>query len=73
MTIHAWFSSEIALRDGSWVYRKPDGATVNVTRVDIKAPADPWGRPDEIYVGQVVRAEDGGRLATRARAAGIRD
>jgi hypothetical protein len=73
MTIHAWFSSVIALRDGSWRYRKPDGATVNVTRVDAKAPADRWGRPDEIYVGQVVRAEDGGCITPRMRVPGVTD
>jgi hypothetical protein len=71
MTIHAWFSAEIALRDGNWVYRKPDGATVNVTRVDVEAPADRWGRPDEIYVGQVLRAEDGGCISPRIRVRGI--
>jgi hypothetical protein len=34
MTTHAWFSAQTALRGGSSVYRKPGGATVNVTRTN---------------------------------------
>jgi len=73
MTIHAWFAADVALREGSWLYQKPDGTTVNVTRVDAKGPTDRWGKPEEIYVGEVLRAEDGGRLTPRTRVVGITD
>ena len=56
MTIHAWFSAETALRDGSAIYRKPGGSTVNVTRTnDDRDSTAAFRRYDERYVGQVVR------------------
>jgi hypothetical protein len=70
-TTHAWFSSVTALREGSSVYRKPDGSTVNVTRTnpqkDAKAPAG----GEEQYLGEVVRTEDGGRVRETSRVRGI--
>ena len=70
-TIHAWFSSESALRVGSMVYRKPDGSTVNVTRMNVQkdAKAPPGG--EEQYVGEVVTTEDGGCVHAMARVPGI--
>jgi len=59
-TTHAYFSAAWALVHGSSVYRKPSGMTVNVTRTNIEKDGrgrHPW---DERYVGEVVRAEDGG-------------
>ena len=69
-TNHAWFSSESALRSGCMVYRKPDGSTVNVTRVNLHKEGK--RSPDsETYVGEVVRAEDGGCVHARERVGGI--
>jgi hypothetical protein len=70
-TIHAWFSSELALRAGSAVYRKPDGSRVNVTRTDPlrDGKAAPGG--EEQYVGEVVRIEDGGCVSAKRRVRGI--
>ena len=50
--IHAWFSAETALRHGSSVYRKPSGATVNVTRMnaDLASKGSFWH--DEKYLGE---------------------
>ena len=70
-TTHAWFSSESALRFGSMVYRKSDGSTVNVTRTDPQKEGTRPGRDSETYVGEVVRAEDGGRVRGRHRVGGI--
>jgi hypothetical protein len=59
-TIHAFFSAEWALVRGSSVYRKPDGSTVNVTRTSPERHGKGPFRQDENYLGEVVRAEDGG-------------
>jgi hypothetical protein len=59
-TIHAWFSAESALRHGCSVYRKPDGSTVNVTRMSSLKVGDGSYRQDEKYVGEVISGEDGG-------------
>ena len=72
-TIHAWFSSELALRFGSMVYRKPDGSTVNVTRMDLQKDGGRPGRGAEVYVGEVVRSEDGGCVQGSRRVDGISD
>ena len=72
-TIHAWFSAGAALRHGSSVYRKPDGSAVNVTRVSPERAGKGSYRQDETYVGQVTRAEDGGRVRPNSRVAGITD
>jgi len=71
-TTHAWFSSESALRSGSMVYRKPDGSTVNVTRVNRQKEGK--RSPDsETYVGEVTDAVDGGCVHARQRVGGIGD
>ena len=49
-TIHAWFSADFALRHGSSVYRKPDGSTVNVTRMSALKVGKGSYRQDEKYV-----------------------
>lgn len=72
-TTHAWFSSESALRRGSMVYRKPDGSTVNVTRTDLQREGKRPGGDSEAYLGEVVRAEDGGCVRARERVRGIGD
>jgi len=72
-TIHAFFSAESALRSGSMIYRKIDGSTVNVTRMN-NEPGFLRGNQDgEVYVGEVIRMEDGGCLQARQRVAGITD
>ena len=70
-TIHAWFSQMSALVHGSSVYRKPDGSTVNVTRMSVEKETGGTYRNDEKYVGQVVQAEDGGCVKGQTRVAGI--
>jgi len=59
-TIHAWFSSEWALRHGSSIFRKPGGSTVNVTRMNLDPLSKSAEGQDEKYVGAVVCSEDGG-------------
>ena len=73
MTIHAWFSADTALRDGSMVYRKPGGSTVNVTRTDADRDSKGSFYHDEKYLGEVVRLEDGGCVRGRWRVPGITD
>ena len=70
-TIHAWFSSATALRYGSAVHRKPDGSTVNVTRVNLQKDTKRPDRDGEAYVGEVIRAEDGGVVRSTRRVDGI--
>ena len=70
-TIHAWFSAESALRFGSMVYRKPDGSTVNVTRMNLQKEGR-RSRDSETYVGEVIRTEDGGCVQPKRRVDGIR-
>ena len=70
-TVHAWFSSESALHSGSMVYRKPDGSTVNVTRTDLNKVGRRATPDSETYVGEVVRAEDGGCVRAKRRVHGI--
>jgi hypothetical protein len=59
-TIHAWFSQGSAARYGSMVYRKPDGSTVRITRLNLQKDERRPDRAGEIYVGEVIRTEDGG-------------
>jgi hypothetical protein len=67
LTTHAWFSSESALRFGSMVYRKRDGSTVNVTRMNLQKDGKSPHRDSETYVGEVIRTEDGGCVHARKR------
>lgn len=70
-TVHAWFSSALALISGSSVYRKPDGSVVNVTRTNpLKEPLRGY-RYEETYVGEVVSADEGGRVRETQRVRGI--
>jgi hypothetical protein len=79
--IHAWFSFETALRKGSSVYQQlarggdggggGGGASVNVTRLSEEREGKGHFPADEKYVGEVVRAEDGGCLASNRRVDGI--
>ena len=59
-TVHAWFSPSEALRDGSSIYRTLGGCTVSVTRISPHKQGPGFYPPDEIYAGEVVRAEYGG-------------
>jgi len=70
-TTHAWFSSVVALRHGSSVYRKVDGTTVNVTRTDPVRDAGGRAGGEEQYVGQVICTEDGGCVTAKRRVRGI--
>ena len=54
---------DTALRIGSAVYRKPGGATVNVTRMSSEKEGKGKFNHDEKYLGEVIRAEDGGCAA----------
>ncbi len=72
-TVHAWFSIDTALRLGSEVFRKPDGSTVNVTRTDADKEAKGKHNHDERYLGEVIRAEDGGCVGAMNRVDGIND
>jgi len=67
-TIHAWFSSHSALRHGSMVYRKLDGSTVKITRMNLQKDGKRLGRVGETYVGEVIRTEDGGAVQPERRA-----
>ena len=70
-TISAWFSATEAIAFGSSVYRKLDGSTVNVTRVNERRESKSSHRHDEQYVGQVIAEADGGVVSERSRVAGI--
>jgi len=70
-TVHAWFSAETALRQGSSVFRKPDRSTVNTTRTSPERDGKGSFWQDEKYVGEVIRAEDGGCVTPNTRVAGI--
>jgi hypothetical protein len=70
-TVHAWFSAETALRHGSSIFRKPDHSTVNATRTNPERDAKGSYWQDEKYVGEVIRAEDGGCVRPNTRIAGI--
>jgi hypothetical protein len=72
MTTQAWFSAQTALRSGSSVYRKPGGATVNVTRTSDDLQSKGSFYHDDIYVGEIVRREDGGCVGETARVRSIR-
>jgi hypothetical protein len=71
-TTHAWFSAESALRFGSMVYRKVDGSTVNVTRMNLQTEGR-RPRDSETYVGEVIRTEDGGCVQPKRRVHGMGD
>ena len=72
-TAHAWFSFETALREGSSVYRKPSGATVNVPRMSPNKDGTGSFPHDEKYLGEVVPEEDGGCVRGNWRVSGITD
>ena len=71
MTIHAWFSAQTALRNGSSIYRKPGGSTVNVTRMDDDRDSSESLYHDEIYLGLVTARADGGCVQDTWRVASI--
>jgi hypothetical protein len=71
MTTHAWFSAETALRSGSEIYRKPGGATVNVTRTNDDRASKGSAYHDDVYLGEVVRREDGGCVGETSRVPSI--
>lgn len=73
MTMHAWFSAAIALRNGSSVYRKPAGSTVNVTRLSVEKDEKGPHPYDERYMGEVVSEKDGGCVQGVSRVKGIND
>ena len=73
MTTHAWFSAQTALRSGSSIFRKPGGAAVNVTRTSDDRQSKGSFYHDDIYLGEVVRREDGGCVAETWRVPGITD
>jgi hypothetical protein len=69
--IHAWFSFETALRAGSSLYRKPSGATVNVTRMSSDKEGKGSFPHDEKYLGEVITEQDGGCVRGTWRVPGI--
>lgn len=70
-TIHAWFSADSAVLHGSSVYRKPDGSTVNVTRMSALKAGKGSYRQDERYLGEVIPGGDGGCVRPRSVVAGV--
>jgi len=72
-TTHAWFSFETALRQGSSLYRKPGGATVNVTRMNPDKDAKGSFPRDEKYLGEVIPENDGGCARGNWRVPSITD
>ena len=72
-TTHAWFSFETALREGSSVYLKPGGGTVNVTRMNPDKEAKGSFPRDEKYLGEVVPQQDGGCVRESQRVPSITD
>ena len=62
---------DTALRIGSAVYRKPGGATVNVTRMSPEKDGNGKYNHDEKYLGEVIAAEGGGCVRGRTRVSGI--
>ena len=70
-TVHAWFSAATALRRGSSVFRKPDGSTVNVTRLNAEREAKGSYSHGECYVGEVICSGDGGCVGAHRRVGGI--
>ena len=70
-TIHAWFSAETALRRGSSLYRKRDGSTVNVTRMNADKESTRGCPHDEKYLGEVVPLEGGGCVRGNLRVPSI--
>src|ERR1051325_2198633 len=70
-TVHAWFSMQRALLEGSSVYRKSSGATVNVTRMSPDKEGKGSFPYDEKYLGEVIREEDGGCVRANRRVPGI--
>jgi hypothetical protein len=69
--VHAWFSAEMALCHGSSIYRKLSGSTVNVTRTSPEKDGKGSFCPDEKYLGEVIRLEDGGCARGNQRVDGI--
>ena len=72
-TVHAWFSFAAALTEGSSVFRKASGATVNVTRISAVNEIVGFYRYTEKYVGEVVSPEDGGCVRELSRVLGVAD
>ena len=72
-TLHAWFSAQTALRDGSAIFRKPGGSMVNVTRLDADLKSKGSYYLDEIYMGEVLSREDSGCARETQRLRGITD
>jgi hypothetical protein len=70
-TTHAWFSFETALRKGSSVYRKPDGGTVNVTRMSPDKAGKGSFPADEKYLGEVIAESAGGCVRANRRVPSI--
>jgi hypothetical protein len=70
-TVHAWFSPMAALIEGSSIYRKPSGSTVNVTRMSPENEITGIYRHTEKYVGEVIGIEAGGCVRGNSRVRGI--
>ena len=72
-TVHAYFSPMAALVDGSSVYRKPSGSTVNVTRTSDVNEIKGFYKHTENYVGEVISKEGGGCVRASSRVSSISD
>jgi len=70
-TSHAWFSMDVAIRQGSAVFRQVGGATVNVTRTSAERDGKGSFPTDEKYLGEVIAEEAGGCVRDRTRVHGI--
>jgi hypothetical protein len=70
-TTHAFFSIFVANRDGSSLYRRAGGATLNVTRTSAERDGKGPFPHDEKYLGEVIAEEDGGVVRGKTRVPGI--
>ena len=70
-TNHGFFSMDVALRQGSAVFRQVGGATVNVTRTSADREGKGPFPTDEKYVGEVIAEEAGGCVRETTRVRGI--
>lgn len=72
-TTHAFFSIFVANRDGSALFRRAGGATLNVTRTSTERDGKGPFPHDEKYLGEVIAEEDGGCVRGKTRVPGISD
>ena len=68
---YAFFSIFVANRDGSSLYRRAGGGTLNVTRTSTEREGKGPFPHDEKFLGEVIAEEDGGCVRGNQRVPGI--